>query len=140
MIFRGYLTTAEICTIHALNQVASKDHPQHYMHGMSPRGPSMVRGNYIWQPYLVQGPGTISGITVYRNKTPIFLLLKVRICYIQVKGIMYCIKTCSILATKVVFERKVYHIELYGYIYTVHIPIDSKECMLSMYHLYDSGD
>ena len=28
MIFRGYLTTAEICTIHAL---ANKDHPQHYI-------------------------------------------------------------------------------------------------------------
>ena len=35
MIFRGYLTTAEICTIHALDQVANKDHPQHYMHGMN---------------------------------------------------------------------------------------------------------
>ena len=31
-----------------------------------------------------------------------------------------CIKTCSILATKVVFERKVYYTELYGYIHCTY--------------------
>ena len=35
MIFREYLTTAEIYTIHALDQGANKDHPQHYTHGMN---------------------------------------------------------------------------------------------------------
>ena len=77
MIFREYLTTAEICTIHALDQGANKDHPctalyawhEHVSVQDYPGGPSAVRGNYIWQPCLVQQPGTISGMTVYRNKT-----------------------------------------------------------------------
>ena len=48
MIYRGYLTTTEIYTIYTLDQVANKDHPQHYMHGMNMWVYKTILEDHLW--------------------------------------------------------------------------------------------
>lgn len=66
MILRGQLSTAEIYTIHALDQVLSSMALFMARTSDFTGGPSVARADYLWQPHLVRGTdfgGTFSEMT-----------------------------------------------------------------------------